>query len=209
MIAHATAPQSPAPDEARWTIRFALTERQRITALRFYWRRAYGLRVLFTNGILVGYIVALLTMERFAAWRVPLSVAVGCVVLYSILTHVRFFVRHGRRRGKGDQRVTLRLTNDTLFAQIDDNPTPIPWHATRRVMKRRRDCLITYGIDQFLVLPTEDVPPAALQFIEARVASLGALNTECRACPEDSGDLQHAAPRAPTSASDDEPPCTA
>ncbi|HPF39050.1 MAG TPA: hypothetical protein P5081_03265 [Phycisphaerae bacterium] len=209
MIAHATAPPSPAPDEARWTIRYSLTERQRAAALRCYWRRAYGLRVLFTNTILLGYIVALLTMERFAAWRVPLSVAVGCVVLYSILTHVRFFVRHRRNHGAGDQRVTIRLTDDVLFAQMNETPTPIPWHATRRVMKRRTDWLITYGHDQFLILPTEDINPAALQFIVARVATLGALQTQCRACPTDSGATQPASARAPSSAPDDEPPCTA
>lgn len=186
-------PVAPAP---RWTIEYELTDRLHASAVWKYWLRSYGLRMIIVNGILIGYIALLWILNRIPEYRLSLTIAVLCVVLYSLLTHVRFFVQRRRDLHRlAHRRITLRLTDDTLYLDEGGAPIPIPWRSVLRIIKCSSLWLIKFGAEQFIVVPLDAADEGALRFIEERVTGSGGGHDDgCPTC--------YASFRTPTTATD-------
>lgn len=172
------------PTAPRWTIRYELTDSLHTSAVRAYWFRTHGPRMILVNIILVGYLAALWFFGRIPEYRLALTIAVGCVILYSFLTHVRFFVqrRHDLQR-LPHRETTLRLSEECLYVERADNAMPIPWHTILRIIKRNRFWLLKYGIEQLVIIPLDKTRPEALAFIEQRISGAGGGHDDgCPTC---------------------------
>jgi YcxB-like protein len=169
-------------NETAFSIEYEMSDSLLTAAIRQYWFRSYAPRGIVVNLILVGYIFSMWFLDRVAPYRWHLTIAVACVVLYSILTHIRFFVRCKHVLGRLPNRhVKMRLTDDALIVERANDHMTIRWSSIIRLIKSKDQWLLKYGPDQIAILPLDRLDDDARQFIEARLA--GSVGTHDDGCP--------------------------
>ena len=168
--------------ESRPTIEFELSDSLHNAAVWRYWFRSFGWRMVLVDLILAGYIAAIWYFDRIGPYRWHLTIAVSCVVLYSMLTHLRFILRQQRSlRELPHRRMKLELAADVVHLQIAERKTTLQWRAFSRIMKYPEYWILQMTGRDFVVIPVRQVDPELLRFVETSI-SAGAKGGSCPQC---------------------------
>ncbi|UCD48935.1 MAG: YcxB family protein [Phycisphaerales bacterium] len=154
------------------TVRY--TRDMMLRATTCFWKRHFGLHGLAALVLLwVG--IAVLWLMAARAWH-TVALSTGAVIVLILLVGVYFFHRHralARLARLEDGAVEFRFEEEGLGIASSLGTSMLKWSAFERLWKFPDLWLLFISKQQYLVLPVDELPPEALELVDARVDAAG------------------------------------
>jgi hypothetical protein len=150
------------------------TEELVAQAVRLYWRKTVGLRLLFAVALMISFLTWRL-IDGDRSWIVGL---VGAVVLLGVFVPLAVYVTHyrnsmGKFREMSQPTAELVADQDAITLSSERGSSALKWELVKEVWRFETVWLLLFSKAQFVTLPLADVPEPMQGFILERVRRSG------------------------------------